>query len=271
MPELKSNLPVTSREYKLLLKNQNFENRKSGASAFWNIVEDVAGRNGGRCRETEDDIKRVTWFLDTPDDLLLSRGYILRIREEAEEDKRFKVTLKFRHADRYIASAVRLDSVEKSRTKFEEDILQPFSSKFSQSVTFRKRDHPQINKITDILELFPKLKLDGIHSSLPLVVRSDFKAYEIAHRLGTITFGTGLTIKCCLNFWFKSPDYSGLPVVTEFSFDYDAELDGEIVENYPEETVRNAYHVFTELQKNTDWFDPTSRTKTAMISDLRAG
>lgn len=269
MPELKSNLPVTSREYKLLLKKANFENRNGGSETFWSIVEDIAGSLGGRCQHTPQDIKRVTWFLDTPDDLLLQRGYILRVREEAEEDKRFKITMKFRHSDRYIASSVRLDSAEKVKSKFEEDILHPFTCKFSQSVTFRKREHPHIQKVADILNIFPEIDISGIHTGFPVVVRSDFKAYELTHRLGTITFGSGLTIKCCLNFWYRAADYSGTPVVAEFSFDYDADLNGEIVEHYPEETVRKSYHVFTELQKKTDWFDSDSKTKTAMIAELK--
>lgn len=225
---------------------------------------------GGRCDRTREEFKRITWFLDTPDDSLLSLGYILRIREEADEDKRFKITLKFRHADRYIASAVRMDSTEKTRSKFEEDILHPFTCKFSQSVTFRKREHPRMIKVADIIEMFPKINLPGVLPASPLIVRSDFKAYELTNRLCSITFGSGLTIKCCLNFWYRSSDYSGTPVVTEFSFDYDADLDGEIVEHYPEETVRKSYQIFTELQKNTDWFDSDSKTKTAMIGELKA-
>jgi len=266
---LKSNLPITSREYKLLLKTENFNDRLRGAETFWSVLESAVDELDGQCFRANEDFKRVTWFLDTPEDMLLKLGYILRIRDEKEEEKRFKITMKFRHPDRYIASSIILDCTEKTRSKFEEDILHPFTSKFSQSVTFRKKDMPRIAKVTDILDIFPKLHLSGVHTGSPVVIRSDFKAYEISHRLGTIDFGDEQRIKCCLNFWYKTGDYTGTPVVTEFSFDYDANSEEMLLENYPQNIVQKCYKFYGILQKKTDWFDSNSATKTALISEFK--
>ncbi len=269
MSSLKSNLPITSREYKLLLKTLNFNNRHEGLEIFWTILEPIVNEVGGKCIKYKEDIKRITWFLDTPEDSLLKLGYILRIRDEEDGEKRYKITLKFRHSDRYIASAVDLSCAEKTNRKFEEDILLPFKSKFSQSVSFRKREIPRFITISDLLEFFPKIVLPGVHSRAPLVVRSDFRAYEITHRIGAVDFGGDMQIKCCLNFWYRSDERTGIPVVTEFSFDYDADDESGALEHYPESTVKKAYEFFNKLQTDTVWFDPESRTKTSLIGELK--
>lgn len=269
MSSFKSNLPITSREYKLLLKTENFDDREKGTENFRNILQTSVSEIGGNFIKSTEDIKRITWFLDTPDDLLLNLGYILRVRYEVNDPKCYKITLKFRHPDRYISSSVNMNSPENVKSKFEEDILHPFTSKFSQSVSFRKKDMPRFLTIFDILNYFPKINLHGIHSHSPIVVRSDFKAYEITRRIGTVNFGADMHMKCCLNFWYRSKDCTGIPVVSEFSFDYDADEDSGIAESYPENTVRNAYEIYRKMQTKTDWFDPVSKTKTALIGDLK--
>lgn len=162
-----------------------------------------------------------------------------------------------------------MECSEKIKSKFEEDILHPFTSKYSQSVTYRKREMPHFLKVMDILTFFPKIHLNGLFTGTPMVIRSDFKAYEISHRLGTIDFGDNLIIKCCLNFWYKTGEYSGTPVVTEFSFDYDANTEERLLEHYPQNIVLKCYMFYSMLQKKTDWFDSNSATKTALISELK--
>ncbi|MGK7899791.1 MAG: hypothetical protein AB4372_40785 [Xenococcus sp. (in: cyanobacteria)] len=143
------NLPVTSREYKLMLNVSHFRDRESGGQEFWDLVKYLASRNQANILDLEDkdkwykDKERTTYYLDTATLDLRRQGFIVRLREENKKKKKeYKLTLKYRSSDRYISASKNLsatlpDKLEKaeSESKFEQYIVPTFSSKFSNSTS----------------------------------------------------------------------------------------------------------------------------------------
>ena len=105
-----TNRPITSREYKLMLNTERFRDRQVGAGLFWKLLTFLVENQGNEIIPDADDPdkdaekRRTTWFLDTPGFELQRANVILRVREEPEAKKPFKVTLKFRAPDRYTAA-----------------------------------------------------------------------------------------------------------------------------------------------------------------------
>ena len=61
------NLAVTSREFKLMLNADRFQDRAAGAAAFWKLVEFIVEKKeGGRIikRQDEEDAQRLKNWLD---------------------------------------------------------------------------------------------------------------------------------------------------------------------------------------------------------------
>jgi hypothetical protein len=60
-----SNLPVTSREYKLMLNVDRFKIRSEGSDAMWSLVEFLILKQGGDADADVEEKIRRTWYLDT--------------------------------------------------------------------------------------------------------------------------------------------------------------------------------------------------------------
>ena len=84
--------------------------------------------------------RRRIRFLDSAEHTLNGQRYVFRERIDVESMER-QVTLKYRHADRYVASDRDMGAADegKAETKFEEDVKPPFVSVFSYSTTRRGR------------------------------------------------------------------------------------------------------------------------------------
>ena len=100
---------VVSREYKVMLRPNKFAGDEKGvlksAHGFW---QDFARAISG-VAEAEGDLARIKTrrlirFYDTPKKLLNTGRYIFRERCCIDTEER-EVTLKFRHADRHVASS----------------------------------------------------------------------------------------------------------------------------------------------------------------------
>src|SRR4030095_8814704 len=264
-----SNLPVTSREYKLTLNPSKFRNREKGSDEFWSLLTQIIKRiDCGHLKYVEE-FKRVTSFFDTADSALYRHNYILRLRDETLENGKFKLTLKYRDPDRYIASSKNLNAAKKSKKKFEEDIIFPFVSKFSSSASINLKRRPLLNKFKHAVKLFPGLDEIEIKHKARLVVPNNFKAFELTRWIGAFDLGNGIPVKSCLNFWYKSKTYEGLPIVAEFSFDYDKDETsyGTGIEKYPVNVTINAARFFQRIQKST-WVYRHSKTKTRIAYDM---
>ena len=264
-----SNVPVTSREYKLILNSDRFQNFEAGEGAFWHLVEFLVSKNGGEIVERQKEVKlRKTWYLDTPNFSLKRQGWIVRLRKEK---KKFKLTLKARNSDRYISAGLDLSTLQNAKeckTKFEEDILPKFSSKFAHSTSIKFKQQPKIKSFAHLAELFPVLSELQVSQKTRLQVVNEFIAYESAHWSGKAKIGNGHTIKACISTWYPTKDRNGIPLITEFSFDYDLfESNDKIqrfeqLEQFDTSTVNVAAQIFQSLQKQNGWIRFHATTKT---------
>jgi hypothetical protein len=272
------NRPITSREYKLALNVDRFADRIEGAKRFWKLLAFLASQAGFvvHC-EQDEEMQRETWYLDTPGFELQRHGFSLRVRSEQGAEPSYKITLKHRNADRYISASqdVSCPKAKKKDFKFEEDILPPFISKFSHSASLEVSKLPPLDTVPDAAQLFPDLAALGIPPATSLVKANDFTAHEVVRWIGQLAVEPSapvagsappdLIVKACLNFWYLiGKEDDELPLIAEFSFDYDANAgDGGELEQFPRQLVRAASRLYLELQDHTGWVLASSTTKTA--------
>lgn len=260
-----SNLPVTSREYKLMLNVDRFKNRKEGKEAFWDLVSFYVEKNKGsiKTQDDEEEIRR-TYYIDTPTLLLKNAGYILRVREEEKgNDTEYKVTLKYRSSDRYLSAIQPIEPIN-DELKFEEDITPPFISKFSKSTSLETTTKPVLDKISDVVDIFSGLDDLKLPKDTPVEIVNSFQAHEVSHKFGSFKFGDK-KIKAAFSFWYLLGKDSEIPIVAEFSFDYGAkDSEGDFqLEMFSTETVSGANKLFLSLQNQLGWLNLNSTTKTA--------
>ncbi len=286
----KTNLPITSREYKLMLNVTHFKERERGVREFWELVKFLAIKQGAKITEPEDETiwyeleARKTYYLDTETLELQRQGFIVRVREEEKEQKKkYKLTLKYRSSDRYLSASQHLATAQTSELqqakiepKFEEDILPPFRSKFSNSISIKSKQKINLNTIDDFKTIFPSLKELNIADQQELKIVNNFIANEAVFKLNyRIIFNQRVKdfqIKPCLSFWYLlGNNKQELPLVGEFSFDYDLEpkqleslaKDNNELEIFAPQVVRGANQLFTAIQKQVNWLNFNSTTKTS--------
>ena len=153
-----SNRPVTSREYKLMLNMDRFKDREQASQEFLSLLSFLVRKEGGRVvEEQNEEERRQTSYLDTPERALHQQGFALRLREEDDGEEGFQINLKYRASDRYISAAQDLSTPQEGKTKFEEDILPPFISKFSHSISIETDTAPELGTMNKVMDLFPGL------------------------------------------------------------------------------------------------------------------
>lgn len=285
-----TNRPITSHEYKLMLNTERFRDRQAGAGLFWKLLTFLVENQGNEVisedvdREKGDEKIRTTWYLDTPGYELQRVNITLRVREESGAKNPYKVTLKFRAPDRYTAAGCDVrctEEVDDGDVKFEEDVVPPFASKFSYSVSFKSRDLPSPETMADAVAFFPGLVAYDIPSRTPLRVVNGFRAHEVAHFVGKLKLdkmpterGIGklpdFVVKAALNHWYLRPDESDYPLVTEFSFSFDAnnQKDDERLEMFPPTVVAGANRLFRDVQNQAGWLAQFGTTKTAYAFEV---
>jgi hypothetical protein len=268
-----ANAPVTSREYKLMLNTDRFDDERKSTKVFADIVEFLTSKIGGEVIKRQDDEKpetRQTRYLDTVRWAFRRRGFILRVREEEDDgDLEYKITLKYRSLDRYLAAVQNLTShAEGKKTrKFEEDILPPFRSQFSHSMAIKTPTLPALKTMGDVIALFPGLRDFGLSNTMPLHIVNNFTAHEIVQNVCHIQFQDSMKIKAGLSFWYFDAKTTAWPLVTEFAFDYDVEdaIAAPQLEAYPTSVVEGARRLFHTLQKQSGWVNAAMTTKTAFV------
>src|SRR5215203_476866 len=263
-----SNCPVTSREYKLMLNVDRFKDREQASQEFLSLLDFLVRKEGGRVvEEQHEEERRHTSYLDTPERALHQQGFALRLREEDDDDEeKFQINLKYRASDRYISAAQDLSSPQEGNTKFEEDILPPFISKFSHSTSIETDEDPELGTMNKVMDLFPGLRKLDIDENTPVETVNDFKVLEVARKLCKLEFGEEPIIKASLSFWYLTEEEDEWPLVGEFSFDYDipdSGADEDKLETYPLQVVEGANRLFNALQKQEGWLSFSTTTKTA--------
>ncbi len=262
---------VTSREYKVMLLASRFD----GDETTLNSTIDVFWKEFGEALEAlqipvegsfnQVKARRLIRFFDTDAHQLNADQYIVREREDVATGER-EVTLKFRHADRYVAADRQMQPAEESgsKTKFEEDVKPPFVSVYSFSTTQPLESGKVIERLRDVAEMFPGLPedLDDLPGDAPLVLVSDFVGREIVLEGASVLLGKhDVGSECAIVAWYDEGEQDTTPVVVEFSFKY-----GDDLEDYRGSIARDAYTVLDLLQNTmTEWVDPNPVTKTAFV------
>ncbi|MCI0627623.1 MAG: hypothetical protein L0387_39235 [Acidobacteria bacterium] len=156
-------LPVSRREYKVMLDHRRFVDRKRAVKKFWGEVCACCEGLKVRCKDEFDTTdKRVIAFLDTANQSIRANYLVFRQRFNVESGET-EYTLKCRSPDRYVAASanVRASKGLDDRPKFEEDIGAPFVSRFSRSSTVLEPEEAP-SSLKEAAKLFPGLgKLKG--------------------------------------------------------------------------------------------------------------
>ena len=248
---------IISREYKLILNSERFSVRERGMAALRDVVCRIAEELGAITERQQDEERRRTHYLDTADFHLRRSGFVLRVRFE-ETNPEFKVSLKHRTPDRYLGASkdLRLSSGQDD-PKFEEDILPPFRSVFSQSNSKRSDKEPIIGTVKNLVDMFPGLKSLALPDDSRLQTVNQFEPAEVFVKLCKLKFGDGPKIKCGLSFWYHSTG-DVWPLISELAYDYKADSG----DNFPLPTVEGANSLFASLQGQSGWCKPDETTKT---------
>ncbi|WP_445117051.1 hypothetical protein [Acinetobacter sp. WZC-1] len=217
---------VTSREYKLLLKPEQFSysDEANNVNAYFKKAR-TAIQNKINRDVTGDltlDKQREVRFYDTKGSCPLNAmGYSLR---ERVEDGKQEVTLKYRGYDHYLASFEDLSSdVSGAKTKFEDDITRSGGIGFlvaaSKSTTVPTKR--TINDFEDINTLFSGFKNNySFSNSQALQTVGGLTVYERTYSGATIDLGE-FDADLELSLWYTQQPYSGLkPTLVEVSFKY---------------------------------------------------
>ena len=259
-----SNHPVTAREYKVMLNAHRFKDREQGAEEFLELITFLITKEGGTVDSQNEEEQRQTSYLDTPQFALRQNGFSLRLREEPDQ---FQVNLKYRDADRYVSASKDLSSSIKGKIKFEEDILPPFTSKFSHSNSIKSAERPQLGVMKEVTSLFPGLKELDIDENTRVVTANNFKVLEVTRKLCKFQFEETEILKASLSFWYLL-DEKHWPLVAEFSFDYEAtNFEGKL-ETYSPAVVKGASRFFRSVLNQAGWLDLTTTTKTAFALEV---
>lgn len=262
---------VVSREYKVMLRAGKFAGTQKQllgtARGMWDdfakTVEPIVLDADGTLDTIEK--QRLIVFLDSDAQHLKEGGYIFRVRRALDGGEP-EVTLKFRHADRYVAEAREMSGRNvATKTKFEEDIKAPFVSlySFSSRVPVGKKGVP--SSLNDVSRLFPDLpkRLAYTDDGVTLSAVNDFTARELVITGPTLRVGakTKVDLECALIVWYDHKGAADKPVAVEFSYRY-----GDREGCYGGKVSRRAFDVFAAMQSElTDWIDPKPRTKTAFV------
>lgn len=269
------NKPLNSRELKLILDSKRFEDLDTGIERLQRIIANEIETLGGSFKKKLEKEERYTWYLDTRTSKLKSQNFFLRIREIVEKSK-YQVTLKCRHEDRYISSSYNLKCIVSDyKEKFEEDIIAPYVSKFSNSIKYEVDEEPKISNISDLQTLFPNLNEQNFLPNDELKKVKNFVAHEISCEIGKIVFDEGgqeeESVKTVINVWY-GPEPETEPLIVEFTFDYGAKKvssqDKILLEEFPLKLVKNIYAFYSAIQDRRIVDLDSSKTKTAFAYNL---
>jgi hypothetical protein len=267
---------VISREYKLVLKSENFNGSEydviGKATTFWagftNITKPIIKTFIGDFNAVS--TKREIRFYDTKDFILNNNSYIFRERRDLLDDQK-EVTLKFRHPDRYVSQDRDMLSrkIGNGETKFEEDIKAPFLKLYSFSSTQQIEDGQEYKNVKQVFKLYPGLKsrLRKNAEDEKMILVNDLVIREVVITGSEMMLCNDPLVKaeCALIVWYDSKLPSGNPLIVEFSFRY-----GNKKEKYDGRTALNGYEIFMAIQeKMKTWIEEKDKTKTGFIYQHR--
>ncbi|PKL50627.1 MAG: hypothetical protein CVV42_02565 [Candidatus Riflebacteria bacterium HGW-Riflebacteria-2] len=255
-----STLP-DSREYKVLLKAENFASIRKGCELFWELIEKVATDHGFTAKKTvKSSPNREIRFIDSPDFDLNKKGFLLRIRTEKDKSE---MTLKFRASD--LESAI-IAPVEPAKqygddVSSEVDIVVKAAtpvSIFSKSGKIKNFKRVP-DTVKDLQKYYPGLAKANINESFKLTTVNNIVVIEQRILHGTIDFGFDKT-KTLFSLWYVKGEST--PMVAEFSFKIKTDAYLKRVSNRSQNLIDN---FFVDLVRRGKLFISPQQTKTGMI------
>lgn len=229
---MKSKLEITNREFKLLIKPQGLDRRRTITALSDQILN--------FCKKNKVDFfhldnaetgLRSIYFYDTPGEDFRRNNIILRVRESRQNiwiDDWCEVTLKCRTPD--IAQSNQFNPAPKkslkSRLRLKEEILRGDAIGSARSIYSNNAilDAVPIDSLFDrslvsVIKFFPGLAKLAIDQKKPLriVGGSTNKILEASLPIGNLVFGDGVQAHCEIAIWMRSV---GDPIVGELTFSY---------------------------------------------------
>jgi hypothetical protein len=130
----------------------------------------------------------------------------------------------------------------------------------------------------DVVGYFPGVAAYGIPVVTPILVVNGFRAHEVMHYIGKLKLdktptvrAAGLpdsVVKAALSHWYLLEGEDDYPLVTEFSFDFDASDAGEkhddCLEKFPPTAVAGANRLFRDVQNQAGWLSPFGMTNLSL-------
>lgn len=257
--------PVTSREYKAMLKPEWFKNAGVGVKDYFSELSDAAENIdlslSGTLKKPDN---RTIRFVDTERSSIRNNHLVLRKRTRLKKQES-EWTIKCRSPDRYFVGGKYIMQAAglKGKMKFEEDIAVPFRSRFSNSNTIKfntseNESSPDMTTLGAAAKLFPvlgKLNENGriLHPKTKLSTVNHLVAYERVYK-GLILHLEEKKVTLALIVW--SIGLEGRPLAAEISFRYKDKN-----ENYSPKLCETASQLFSIIRA-MDWCSLSSPTKT---------
>jgi hypothetical protein len=271
-------IKLESREYKLMLKPENFVGLPSDGTAneLWGKLKTIIGGRADVSGRFGVAPPRTVQFFDIAGCQLDKHGYALRLRSESGDDP--KLTLKFRSPDLLLVAATDIDGNDNrdGDTKFEEDITPlrvhaggkaiaeagSMRSLFSRSTEKKPRD---MNRLGDVFARFDtmeaNLKALGAATAKPgAELRPGVTLHEFVFR-GPEAVLEGTKAKFSLTLWHDDPpkNDSG-PIAAEISFTF--HVKDELTKAGASSRIGS--ELFKEFQMLGEWVDLTLPPKTTI-------
>jgi len=271
MPAGAEDVKLSSRECKVLLLPEMFDDYEAGAQNFWVIVEKVSksrGLDADLSKNNLEETKREVNFIDTSDFTLYKSGYILRRRTK---DVNFNYTFKYRNADPLAAVEAKVSPAEdiKGITAFEEDVVVKIANLehlFSKSGKADLKSDPEMTA-GGFIKIFPGLAQFNLKPQTALKPVNDIYISELTFDYGNIYFTPKNKAKAGFTVWYLKG--SSKPLIAEFSYKY------KIGENTPAEDINLIHHAsdrfLTALRANIKPWLAAGQTKTGLIYKLASG
>ncbi len=274
--------PVSSRECKILLKVERFNDLAAGLQEFWGLVEAAARRAGLAVSANGPfpgpEKTRHVAFYDTPGFDLYRLGYILRRRGDTANDvtparnadsQRFDLTLKYRNPELQLSQMSTIQAAHSfnGETKVEEDVVAGPATirkvySLSSKVKLKKDPGPRLR---DFFAIYPGLPRLGLDQTLAVRPVRDTLVREYTISPGRIDLDGATVADVTFSVWTIPP--AKQPSVVEFSFAYDVVQGG-----YLNQKVYRAQEAADRLLKaiqgaGSAWI-ATGQTKTGLIYQI---
>ncbi len=262
---------VLSRECKMLLLPEKFEDQKAAMKQFWNIVDEIGTAQGLKIKKIDGSdrelSKREVTFLDTKKFDLYKNSYILRRRVENGE---IDMTLKFRNPDITVSSKADVSPGPENpgKTAMDEDVVvkeKIFEHIFSKSGKTTIGSDPEA-MLGSYAAIYPGILGLGIPEKTPLQIVNGVKINETNVEYGKIHLTKNIKASAAFAIW--QIEGNDDVFVAEFSYKYKYE------DSPSADELLMAHHAsdkfLGKLRDGVKSWLAVGRTKTGMVYKFNA-